>query len=124
MIAAPPRTEQPVQLIDARDLAAFAVRCLEESITGTYNAVGPRDPLTLGGMITALAATFGVEVTLDHAVQTMAQRKPLVIDDPVEDGGFQVSGAAAYDAGLTLTPLDESARSVLVWERRRGSSPR
>jgi len=34
------------QMIDARDLAAWVLRCAEKRVTGTYNAVGPSIPLT------------------------------------------------------------------------------
>lgn len=113
----PPRSEQPLQLIDVRDLASFIVRCIEERIFGTYNAVGPEEPLTLRSMIETVAAAL--QVTASTAPAADGGRLPLVIDDPVDDGVFQVSGAGAYRQGLSLTPLAESARDVLRWEGAR-----
>ena len=116
-IEAPPRLEQPVQLIDVDDLAAFTMRCLEQRILGTFNAVGPREPLTMGGMIDAIATAAGVHVSVERIDGTRAERLPLVVDDPAHDGAFQVSGQAAYQHGLTLTPLVSTARAVLTRQR-------
>lgn len=115
LVPDPPRPGQPVQLIDVQDLAMFTLRCVEQPIVGTYNAVGPQSPLTLRGMIDTIAAALDVSVTLEPI--RAGARLPLVIDDPADDGSFQVSGAAAYRSGLALTPLAQSARAVHRWER-------
>lgn len=110
-VPVPRRVEQPVQLIDASDLGAFAVHALEQRIVGTFNAVGPREPMTLGSMVSMLAAAFGSEVELDPA---SGREFPLTLpEDGSRDGYFSVSGAAAYAAGLTLRPLGESGLDVL-----------
>jgi 2'-hydroxyisoflavone reductase len=42
---------QPVQIIDARDLAEWNVRLAEARTAGTFNATGPARPLTLGELL-------------------------------------------------------------------------
>lgn len=111
----PPRPGQPVQLIDVQDLAAFALRCVEQRILGTYNVVGPEEPLTVRGMIDTIAAALDVTVTMEPV--RPGARLPLLLDDPAGDGAFQVSGAAARRSGLRLTPLAGSARVVFRWGR-------
>src|SRR5262249_5362525 len=37
--------EASMQLMEVRDLGGFIIRCIDERIVGTYNAVGPDDPL-------------------------------------------------------------------------------
>jgi 2'-hydroxyisoflavone reductase len=108
----PRNLDQAVQLIDVRDLGAFAVHAVEERLLGTFNTVGPERPLTLATMIGLIQDAIGVSVEL---VPTGAEaaRFPLLIDDG-DDGAFRVSGAAAYRRGLALRPLTESARDVLA----------
>ena len=50
-VLAPLPRERPVQLIDGRDLAAFMLHLVEGDIAGTYNALGPDEPLTWGRML-------------------------------------------------------------------------
>ncbi|WP_106394000.1 NAD-dependent epimerase/dehydratase family protein [Enhygromyxa salina] len=50
---APGEPSDPVQLIDARDLAAFMVDCVERRLTRVYNAVGPAQTLSVAAMLEA-----------------------------------------------------------------------
>lgn len=50
-VVAPRALDQPVQLIDVRDLARWLVRMAEERATGVFNATGPAKPLTLGALL-------------------------------------------------------------------------
>src|ERR1700737_4751462 len=50
-VLAPGRPYDPVQFIDARDLAEWTIRMVENRETGIYNATGPAQPLTIGGML-------------------------------------------------------------------------
>jgi nucleoside-diphosphate-sugar epimerase len=50
-VLAPDAPDQPVQLIDARDLAEWIVRMVEDGAAGVYNATGPATPLTFGAML-------------------------------------------------------------------------
>ncbi|WP_374561804.1 NAD-dependent epimerase/dehydratase family protein [Ideonella sp.] len=44
-VLAPGRPERPVQVIDARDLAAWCVQLAQTQVAGTFNAVGPSMPM-------------------------------------------------------------------------------
>src|SRR5467141_3379208 len=50
-VLAPGNPNDPVQFIDARDLAEWTIRMAENSETGIYNATGPVKPLAIGGML-------------------------------------------------------------------------
>src|SRR5437870_4271054 len=50
-VLAPGAPTDPVQFIDARDLAEWTVRVVENRETGIYNATGPAKPLGIGGML-------------------------------------------------------------------------
>jgi len=123
-MAVPPNLGQHLQLIDVRDLAAFMVRIVEGRVPGTFNAVGPERPISMAAMIEAVAEAVGtvvVPVPVD-ARSARALAFPLYIGDE-DDGGLQVSGAAARVHGLTLRPLAASVHDILDWDRERGLPP-
>src|SRR5438876_10367595 len=49
-ILAPGKPSDAVQFIDARDLAEWTIRMVEQGTTGTFNATGPKSQLTKGKM--------------------------------------------------------------------------
>src|SRR5262249_44630335 len=52
-VLAPGDGTDPVQFIDARDLAAWCVLALEHDVLGTYNALGPERLLPMKEMLEA-----------------------------------------------------------------------
>jgi len=62
-VLAPGKPNDPVQFIDARDLAEWTIRMAENSETGIYNATGPAKPFGIGGMLDGLRRPSGREVT-------------------------------------------------------------
>ncbi|MQY16008.1 hypothetical protein SRB5_62000 [Streptomyces sp. RB5] len=124
-IALPGRPEQPVQVVDVRDLARLVLRLIADERPGAFNANGPADPVTLAELIAACAAAAGttpepelVPVRADAAPRFF----PLV--RPEEKWPmFRRSAARARAAGLTATPLVRTAADVLAWDRDRGEPP-
>ncbi len=113
--------------IDSRDLAAFFVRCVEHTITGTYNAVGPEVGLGLRAFIERSRAALGSETELIDV--SPEQLEELVVkawvDIPTwipEEGQFmyRISAQRAIDQGLTLRPLEETMRAIRAWDVDRG----
>ncbi len=124
-VLVPGDPSDPVQIIDARDLAEWTIRMAEQGTIGTFNAVGPDHPLTMGGMLdgikTALAAT-GAKFTwvpakfLDEQKVSPWSDIPVWIPPASEDGGTgAMSNARAVAKGLTFRPLTETARDTLTW---------
>src|ERR1700733_74865 len=58
-VLAPRAPDQPVQLIDVRDLAEWMVRMLEQGGAGVYNATGPAEPLKLAPVLERIADAGG-----------------------------------------------------------------
>lgn len=124
-VLAPGAPERPVQLLDARDLAAFVVDALERNLAGTFHAVGPQEPLTFGALLERLRATFGSrarflwvgdDVLRAAGVAPFGYELPFWV--PAEEAGlFQIDGRRAWDAGLRCRPLEETARDTLDWAR-------
>lgn len=120
-VAVPGRLEQPVQVVDARDLAALCTQLLQDDRRGTFNAVGPAAPVTLGELITTCAAAAGATVGLVPVASEPGF--PLVLDDPASDRLFRASAASGRAAGLGATPLLATARDTAAWDRERGLPP-
>jgi nucleoside-diphosphate-sugar epimerase len=119
-VAVPADPRQPVQVIDARDLARLVVQLLADDRPGAFHAVGPAEPVTLGGLIEICARVAGTEVEVVPVPPAEAPRFPLVRDDWP---GQQRSPARARAAGMPATPLPVTVADVLAWDRARGEPP-
>ena len=95
--------DQPVQLVDVRDVAALVVRLLTDDRGGAYTAAGPTT--TLGDLIAACAAAAGTRVDIVR-VPPVA-RYPLV-----KDRADWVTQHRAPAAEMTVTPLGTTIRDV------------
>jgi 2'-hydroxyisoflavone reductase len=124
-IAAPGRPDQPVQVIDARDLATFIVAGIESGLTGPYNLVGPGEPLTMGSMIAACAAP-GAEVTWipDEIAREAKVHFPLALPAKLGlDHVFEVDCGKAKAAGLSHRPIEQTIADTLAWDSTRPQEP-
>jgi 2'-hydroxyisoflavone reductase len=119
-VAVPADPRQPVQIIDSRDLARLVVQLLTDDRPGAFHAVGPAEPVTLGGLIETCARVAGTEVEIVPVPPGEAPRFPLVRDNWA---GQQRSPGRARAAGLPATPLEVTAADVLAWDRQRGEPP-
>jgi 2'-hydroxyisoflavone reductase len=122
-VAVPGRPEQPSQVVDSRDLARLVVRLLTDDRPGAFNAVGPAEPTTLGGLIETCAHVAGAEVELVPVpADAVPPLFPLVRPERMWTT-LQRSAARARAAGMPATPLDVTAADVLAWDRGRGLPP-
>jgi 2'-hydroxyisoflavone reductase len=122
-VALPGRPEQPTQVVDVRDLARLVVRLVADDRAGAFNAVGPAEPTTLGGLIHTCALVAGTEVEIVPVPEEWAPPLfPLVRPEPMWPTQ-QRSAARAHDAGMPATPLAVTAADVLAWDRERGEPP-
>lgn len=122
-VLAPPAND-PVQIIDARDLSEWVIRCAEQRVYGVFNATGPRARFTVGQMLEGIRATTGAKATFTHVTAEFleAQQPPVNgwTDLPVwvptsgETAGFtQRSIAKALAAGLTFRPFSDTVKATL-----------
>ncbi|GAA3159865.1 MULTISPECIES: NAD-dependent epimerase/dehydratase family protein [Streptomyces] len=122
-VALPGRPEQPVQVIDSRDLARLVTRLLADGRPGAFHAVGPAEPTTLGGLIHACARVAGSAVDLVPVpAGAVTPALPLVRPEPLWPTQ-QRSPARARAAGMPATPLETTLADVLAWDRARGEPP-
>jgi 2'-hydroxyisoflavone reductase len=69
-VLAPGRHDDPVQVIDVRDLAEWMVRLLEEQRSGVFNAVGPKDTLTMPSFLEQARVALNADVTFTWSTTT------------------------------------------------------
>lgn len=127
-VLVPGDAAQPMQVIDARDLATWIVRAAEAGATGVVHGVG--EPSTLGELIqvSAHAAGFtGRMVEADpgwlrsHNVEEWAGPRSLPLWLPFSHRGLgMMDDRRALDLGLVRRPLASTLRDTLVEERARG----
>jgi len=84
-------------------------------------AVGPAEPVTIGGLIQTCAAVAGTEVeVVPVPAESAPQPFPLIKENWASQ---QRSPARARAAGLPATPLEVTAADVLARDRERGEPP-
>ena len=117
-VALPTDPTQPVQVIDSRDLGRLVVQLLADDRPGVFHAVGPAEPVTLGGLIETCARVAGTQVEIVPVPpETAPPLFPLV--RPYWPSQ-QRSPARARAAGMPATPLAVTVADVLAWDRSRG----
>jgi 2'-hydroxyisoflavone reductase len=127
-VLAPDSPDDPCQFIDSRDLAEFMIRMTEARELGTYNAIGPDKPLTIGQMLYGVKAvtTAGAQFTWVPWDFLKAQgirpwSQMTVWQPPVgKTAGYQRRDASkAIAKGLTFRPLAVTAKDTLDWHKTR-----
>lgn len=121
---APGNPGDPVQIIDARDLAAWLLECVAAGHVGLYNAVGPAEPLTIGDVVETSARLGGAGAEpvwidaaflMEHEVMPWAHM-PAWVPAESEDGGLaKVDASRAIAAGLMFRPLEAIVADTLEW---------
>lgn len=125
-VLAPGDGHDPVQIIDARDLAEWTIRMVEARNFGTFNATGPDFTLTMEQMLLGIraATTAGAELTwvpapflAEQKVQGWTHMPVWLPPEPDVVGFSRRSIARAVAAGLTFRPLAATALDTLEWCR-------
>ncbi len=123
-ILAPGHPGDPIQYIDARDLADWMIAAAEGPTFGIFNMAGPASLTGMGQFLEAVKAVCG-----DGAVFTWVEARflekrgivpwsqlPLWVPPGSAAGGFtRIDNSKALATGLRLRPLQESIRDVLAW---------
>jgi 2'-hydroxyisoflavone reductase len=121
-VLAPGRPERPVQVIDARDLAAFLLLLAERGPGGAVNATGEEIPF--GELLTRIGGDGTLhwvedEPLLEAGVEPWMEL-PLWLPRDLYPGMMRADISRARAAGLTFRPLEETARDTLAWSLEAG----
>ncbi|MCL2731644.1 MAG: NAD-dependent epimerase/dehydratase family protein [Actinomycetia bacterium] len=119
-IALPADPAQPVQVVDARDLARLVVQLTADDRAGAFHAVGPAEPVTLGGLIATCAEVAGARVEVVPVEVPADELPPLFPLVRADWTSQQRSALRARGVGLGATPLSVTAADVLAWDRSQG----
>jgi len=127
-VLAPGDGSMPIQLIDARDLAAFIITVIESRTVGTFNVFGPSNhpevQLTMKQLIDVCSEAAGTKATptwvddefLTAYGVTPWSELPGWLPASSDTAGFgRRSNRRAIDAGLKLRSVLETARDTLAW---------
>lgn len=127
-VLAPGTPSQPMQVIDARDLAEWTVKMLEAGETGIYNATGPDYALTLGEVLETCRTVSGSEARLhwvseaflkDHDADSTRLLPFYIPPSSGMDGLMTASIGKALAQGLTFRPLAVTVEDTLAWDKTR-----
>lgn len=119
-----PPLADPVGFIDARDLAEWTIRVVEQRTLGAFNAVGPAAELPMGRMLDDIQRGIGSSAELVEASAGFLRENdvsawsdlPVWIPGQGEAAGFhRRSNARAIAAGLTFRPVSTTAADTLAW---------
>ena len=122
-VVVPEHLDQPIALVDARDLADWLVRGVEEGWSGGVNATGPAGMTTLGGLLRTCVEVVGADVELvpvpdeqllAAGVQEWAHL-PLWVPAPTAATLWDVSTDRARDLGLASRPVRDSVADTWAW---------
>ena len=124
-VLAPGPPDDPCQVIDARDLAAWIVSMNEQGRGGVFHAVGPQHPITWRQLLEAVAQSVAPAGTVLSWVNCgfLLGEGVTDVDLPLWPGAEPVTAMltahpnAAITAGLRFRPLSETVADTLVWAR-------
>jgi 2'-hydroxyisoflavone reductase len=123
VVPAPPG--QPIQFIDARDLAAFMLDLLERDAGGVFNATSPDGQWTFGDVVDALvraAASPPRPSWIDERTLLAAGVEPWVglplwipASEPDHAGMNRIDCRRAQQLGLATRALDATIADTAAW---------
>lgn len=125
-VLAPGEKSDPVQIIDARDLAEWTIRAVEAGTLGRFNATGPNRELSVGEMLETCKTESKSDAKFTWVkAEFLAKEKvtpwgdmPVWVPPTGDSAGFsRVSNNRAIKAGMTFRPLPETVRDTLAWFR-------
>ncbi|WP_313904832.1 NAD-dependent epimerase/dehydratase family protein [Streptomyces sp. BHT-5-2] len=128
-VLAPGRADQSVQVIDARDIAAFGLDQLEVQATGRFLVTGPVGATSFGDLLAGCAEVTGSDAEVVWVDETFLLDKEVAVwtglplwavDQPGMAGTWLASSDKALAAGLRCRPLAETLRDTWQWLQDRG----
>jgi 2'-hydroxyisoflavone reductase len=125
-VLAPGDGSDPVQIIDARDLAEWTIRMAEARTLGTFNATGPEHALNMRDLLATVASAIHSDARITWVAADFLEAQnvapwsdlPVWVPGQGDTAGFaRRSNRKAVAAGLVFRPLSTTASETLAWFR-------
>jgi 2'-hydroxyisoflavone reductase len=125
-VVVPEHLEQPIAVVDARDLADWLVTMAERGQGGAVNATGPAGMTTLGALLDVCREVTGGDAgwvrvpdaeLLAAGVQEWTHL-PLWLADGTARTAWDVDTTRARELGLPSRPLRDSVGDTWAWMQR------
>ncbi len=124
-VIAPP-AEQPIQFIDARDLAAFILRLVEARASGAYNVTGPARRMTFGELLPVMKLALDSDAQFHHCSDEFLREHevsefmelPLWVNRELAESFMTFNIDRALGDGLSFREPQETIRDTWEWARR------
>jgi 2'-hydroxyisoflavone reductase len=125
-VLAPGDGGDPVQFIDARDLAEWTIRAAEQRSFGVFNATGPAQTLHMGELLGGVAAGIDAQPKLVWVSDAFLEANnvsawsdmPVWVPRQSSEAGFvRRDIGRVLAAGLTFRPVGVTAKDTLDWFR-------
>lgn len=130
LVLAPGRPDRPIQYIDARDLAEWALKMAEDKVSAVLNAVGPKSTLTMERFLLQCLevsqSSAQLEWLTDEQIVTASieawTELPLWLpEDDIDAGGiFYGDNRRAIAYGLEFRAVSQTIMDTLDWSRSTG----
>ncbi|WP_164017893.1 SDR family oxidoreductase [Pyxidicoccus trucidator] len=123
-VLSPGDGQDPVQFIDARDLAAWIILNVERNTAGVFNATGPTQPLLMKELLDTCKTATGSDASFTWVDAAFLEKQkvapwqdmPVWIPRSSEEKGLgRVSIAKALATGLTFRPTADTVRDTVAW---------
>jgi 2'-hydroxyisoflavone reductase len=130
-VLAPGDPDRAMQLIDARDLAAYLLDSVQTRRSGTYNVTAQTGNATMGSWLTDAAEATGADARLSwvddafllaHDVEIWTE---LPLWSPADDGPhvWDADATGAARTGLVCRPVRDTVRDTWAWMQAAAVAP-
>ena len=124
-VLAPEPRDYGIQVIDARDQAAWIVDMLEKGNTGTFHTVSPPPPFSFEQMLNSIVEAVGpagtrlVWVDRDFLLKQGVEGSDLPLWPGSDFGDFGISSdpSRVLAAGLAPRPFAQTVKETMAYER-------
>ncbi|MGP4068680.1 NAD-dependent epimerase/dehydratase family protein [Halobacillus sp. B29] len=118
----PEPKDKKIQFIDVRDLSKWIVQMIEHQETGVFNTNGPREKLTMEGLIYCCQTVLNPEARPVWAEESFLLKENVKpwIELPLwvpTQGDFGIDCTRAIEKGLRFRPVEETIRDTYEWYR-------
>ena len=131
-VLAPGPRDMPLQYIDCRDLAGWMLQAADRGIGGAFNAVSRPGQATMESLLEAAKAATGSDARLvwvtpevieAASIEPWTQLPVWVPPDGEYAGLHNGDVSAAYAAGLTCRPVEQTVSDTWQWLQAEGDPP-